>query len=103
MQISEDDVLITMAGDVDFLVTAEFDMVEELEPARGRPVRINMAGVTFFDSRGIAELLTARNFAPRVELVNTPAGRAQTARDHRHHQPVQLPGPGLSAPARLAP
>lgn len=72
MHIGDSDVLIVMSGDVDYLVTADFDMVRALDPARGRPVRFDLGAVTFFDSRGIAELLTARNFAPRVELVNTP-------------------------------
>lgn len=72
VQVGSDDVLITMHGDIDYYVTSDFDMVRELREARGKPMRVDLADVTFLDSRGIAQLLTARNFAPAVKLVNPP-------------------------------
>ncbi|GAB2486931.1 STAS domain-containing protein [Jatrophihabitans fulvus] len=70
--VRQDEVVITMQGDIDFVVTTEFDLVQEMGDVHDVPVRVDLSTVTFLDSQGIAQLLAARNYATEVRLVSPP-------------------------------
>lgn len=70
--VRQDEVVITMHGDIDFVVTTEFDLVRAMGDVHDVPVRVDLRTVTFLDSQGIAQLLTARNYASEVRLVSPP-------------------------------